>query len=46
MERVYSFIITFCYYENQYSLFIKVFNHVWNIAENITTFTEWDLRNL
>ena len=46
MESVYSFVINIFYYADQYLLFILVVNHVWNIAECITTFIEWDLRNL
>ena len=46
MERVYSFVINIFYYANQYVFFIKVVNHVWNTAEYITTFIEWDSRNL
>ena len=46
MERVNSFVISIFYYANQYLLFIKVINHVWNPAEYITTFIDWDLRSL
>ena len=46
MERAYSFVINIFYYANQYLFFIKVVNNVWNTAEYITTFIEWDLSDL
>ena len=43
MERVYSFVINIFFIMQ-----IKIYSSfcVWNTAEYITTFIDWDLRNL
>ena len=47
MEYVYSFVIDiFFIMQINILFFIKVVNLVWNTAEYITPFIEWDLRNL